>query len=209
MAASYSDRSTGGQPATRKAGEATRRLADRLLIATCEAADNAQVARVERRLREAALRFVLHADARGARRSALDCLGELLDETGADAAFVVIDDPARVRRPLLACGNGYGAALVAAPDAALLHATQAARRRGQAIEHPGDLNADCAAAIQDAGVRFLRWSERDLGDGRRLLVALHAAGGSMRLWTPLRRRFHDGVCELLAAALPRLTARRR
>jgi len=209
MAASYSDRPTGGQPATREEGEATRRLADRLLIATCDAADNAQVARVERRLREAALRFVLHADARGARRAALDCLGELLDETGAEAAFVVVDDPAHGRRLLLACGNACGASLVAAPDAPLLHAAEAARHRGQAIEHPGDVNADFAAAIRDEGVRFLRWAPRDLGDGRTLVVALHAASGSMRLWTPLRRQFHDGVCELLAAALPRLTARRR
>lgn len=180
-------------------------MADQLLLATCAASDNAAAALTERRLREAALRFVL-AGPGGAIAAAREGVATLLAESGADGAVVaVMDLPLGGVAEILIAGEACGAGLLRPACGALVAPLAGALRGGRALEHPsGDrdaLPATAVAAIEAAGVRSLRWSLRPLDDGRVLVVALHSARDP-RYWTPQRRQFHDGIAEILAAALP-------
>jgi GAF domain-containing protein len=208
MAATYNDPNRGGQPegpSTEGVEKAARRVADQLLLATCAASDHATAALTEKRLREAALRFVL-AGPGGATAAAHEGVATLLAESGADGAVVAVMDlpPGSVAKILVA-GETWGVDLVLPACEALLAPLSSALRGGRALEHPsGDrdaLPAAAVAAIEAAGVRSLRWSLRPLDDGRVLVVALHS-GREARYWTPQRRQFQDGIAEILAAALP-------
>jgi hypothetical protein len=208
MAATYNDPNRGGQPEgpfAEGVEKAARRVADQLLLATCAASDHAAAALTEKRLREAALRFVL-AGPGGAIAAAREGVATLLAESGAEGAVVaVIDLPRGGVAEILVAGETCGAGLVLPACDALLAPLSSALRGGRALEHPsGDRDAlpsTAVAVIEGAGVRSLRWSLRPLDDGRVFIVALHSAR-EPRYWTPQRRQFHDGIAEILAAALP-------
>lgn len=206
MAAAYNRRPGVRQPPQDGDGRGvSESAADLLLLASCAAADRQAEARVERRLRDEALRFVGVASG-DVNQAALGSLALLLEDVAADhAAVVVADLAAGTGRPLLAIGNGVGAALLDPVPGPLFEALRGAVRSGRALEAPL-LDAAAGASppvdlLAGAGVRALRWSCRPRPGGRVLVVALHVAGKST-YWTPLRRQFHEGITDVLAAALP-------
>lgn len=209
MAAAYNRRPGVGQPpgpARRDGGAAAESAADLLLLASCAAADREAEARVERRLRGEALRFVAAAP-RGVLAEARRSLELLLDDAAADhAAVLVVRLADGASRRLLDAGSGHGAALLGPVPPPLREGVRVAARSGRAVEAPlldavagsGPLPTEL---LEHAGIRALRWSCRAVGADRAFVVALHVAA-ERRCWTPLRRQFHDGMTDVLAAALP-------
>jgi hypothetical protein len=212
MATTYNGPPTGGQPDTPRA---SLRVADQLLLASCAVSENAQRARLERRLRDATLRFVIGGPRAAGNASRL-CLENLLEESGMSAAFVVVlDVEGKYFEEILAAGDRAGADLFHAPPESLLASVLDTSETPRTLEIPGaeDASHSPAAALcaDSVGLRSMRWSMRALADQRVLVVALHDARAA-RYWTGHRRQFHDGIVEIFAAVLPalrRATAPRR
>lgn len=210
MAATYRGLTPGGQPrplpgpapddgGDEARGSAARRVADELLLATCRASDREAALKVEKRVREAALRFVL-AGPSLSRVAARECLDELAGELGdvRAGAFVLVRDPrAGTWREWVRSGEPAGAGLLDPPAALLLDGA----REDLGLEIPGGerRRAEVEAAALAAGVSSLRWALRRSGTGGLVLVALHSPVAG-RCWTPSLRRLHDGLAEVFAVA---------
>jgi len=185
--------------------------ADAVLLATAAASESEAVARLERRLREAAVVF-LRTPAAAAREAASRCLEELADESAADAAYVAIARArtARLEEVLAASRGGLGE-LGARTLPALSSVAETAARSGLAFEHPvaesARMSADVLRELDACGLRSLRWVVRADARGTLLVVGLHATRRAS-YWTPRRRHLHDGVAEILLAALPRIRQKR-
>jgi hypothetical protein len=210
MAATYRGPTTGGQPGPLAGaasgvggddvrGSAARRVADELLLASCRASDREAALRVEKRVREAALRFVLAGPSRSS-AAVRACLDELVGELADDraGAFVLVGDRKTGDwREWSRSGTSAGAGLLAPPAAALL----ACAGEGAALEIPdGDRRRAAVEGVAlAAGVASLRWSLRRSGADGLVLVALHSPVAG-RCWTPSLRRLHDGLAEVFAVA---------
>lgn len=210
MAATYRGPTPDGQPRPAEGaasgpgsdearGWAARRVANELLLASCRASDREAALKVEKRVREAALRFVLAGPSRSlsAVRACLDELvGEFADECA--GAFVLVRDLETGNwREWTRSGAPSGAGLLEPPAALLLDGA----REDLALEIPGvdRRRAEIDAAALAAGVSSLRWVVRRSGVGGLVLVALHSPVAG-RCWTPSLRRLHDGLAEVFAVA---------
>ncbi|HYC54909.1 MAG TPA: hypothetical protein VEL28_08210 [Candidatus Binatia bacterium] len=182
------------------------RGADSLLLATVAVSESEAVARLERRLRQAAVVFLRTPQA-GAREAAARCLQELAEESGAEAAYVATTRPrtGRIEQALGAERGGLGV-LGDRTLPALVSAAATAARTSLPFEHPvtdgARVAADTLRELDACGVRALRWVVRPGQRGSLIIVGMHCLRRAS-YWTPRRQHLHDGLAEILLATLQR------